>query len=67
MNSISVEELTQAAAFATEAARQSAHAAGTFYTYSEGQRIIRVYPDGRKMEAIYGESGKVNEIPYSEA
>lgn len=65
MKPISREELIQDAAAAATAARQRAHAAGTFYTYMEGQRMIREYPDGRRMEVVYGESGKPTEVPYS--
>ncbi|MEC0094320.1 hypothetical protein [Paenibacillus macquariensis] len=62
MKELSWEELNEYGKQATAAARKSAFDAGTFYCYAEGDKVIRVYPDGRKTEVIYDGNGNQKEI-----
>lgn len=52
-----------------EAARQAiqeAKAAGVPFTYMIGDKVIREYPDGKKVEVTFNEQGHAKETDYAE-
>lgn len=57
MKELSWEELNEYGKQAAAAARKSAFDAGTYYSYGKDDKVIRVYPDGRKTEVIYDGNG----------
>jgi hypothetical protein len=58
--------LEQAGREAAEKARAAAWAANLPYSYGLNGKVIRVYPDGRRMKVICDEKGNVKEIEYSD-
>ena len=53
-----------------ESARQAiqeAKAAGVPFTYMIGDKVIREYPDGKKVKVTFNEQGQAKEIDYAES
>lgn len=65
MKDLTIQELEQAGILAVNHAREAAHKAGTFYSYSKNGKVLREYPDGRITEVIYDGSGHAKEMDYS--
>lgn len=66
MKRLSREELDQYGNVAAATARNAAFDAGTYYCYGKDDKVIRVYPDGRKMEVIRDGNGNQEEIKFDD-
>ncbi|WP_238558031.1 hypothetical protein [Paenibacillus shenyangensis] len=50
---------------AAKQAREEAHAAGVAFSYMIQDKVIREYPDGKKVEVTFDEQGNPTEIDYT--
>lgn len=64
MKRITITELNEILERATQSARQEAKMNGVPLVYEENEKMIKEYPDGRKTEIIYDETGNSREIEY---
>lgn len=51
---------------AAAVAIKSAFDAGTYYSYGKDDKVIQVYPDGRKTEVRYDGNGNHKEIKFDD-